>query len=145
MAKVSAEQHIQAVQQYLNGNESMFEIAKDIGVTDRHISEWVRRYQKKGVETFLKNNTKNSADYKMYVLNYMNKTGTFSIDTAALFTGGDGVSTDNGENFKGTTALGTIQEGASHINIQPVEIAGLMSVKGHTEIELHPIIIELKK
>jgi len=85
MAKVRAEQRIQAVQRYLNGNESMIEIAKDIGVTDRVVNEWVRRYQKNGVETFLRSYTKYSADYKMNVLNYMNETGTSSINTAALF------------------------------------------------------------
>ncbi|WP_342598154.1 IS3 family transposase [Psychrobacillus sp. FSL H8-0483] len=85
MAKVRAEQRIQAVQRYLYGNESMIEIAKDIGVTDRVVNEWVRRYQKNGVETFLKSYTKYSADYKMNVLNYMNETGTSSINTAALF------------------------------------------------------------
>ncbi|MFA1738957.1 IS3 family transposase [Lysinibacillus fusiformis] len=85
MAKVSVEQRIQAVQQYLNGYETMLEIAKDIGVTAQIVSEWVRRYQKNGVETFLKSYTKYSADYKMNVFNYMNETGTSSRDTAALF------------------------------------------------------------
>ncbi|MEK5485144.1 DUF4179 domain-containing protein [Lysinibacillus sp. FSL M8-0355] len=60
-------------------------------------------------------------------------------------TGGGGVSTDNGKNFEGTTAFGPIQEGASQLIIQPVEIASLMSGQGHTEIELDPIVIELKK
>ncbi|MGE7920145.1 helix-turn-helix domain-containing protein [Viridibacillus sp. NPDC093762] len=85
MAKVRVEQRIQAVQRYLNGYESMREIAKDIGVTDRVVNEWVRRYQENGIETFLKSYTKYSAEYKMNVLNYMNETGTSSINAAALF------------------------------------------------------------
>ncbi|SDB59349.1 helix-turn-helix domain-containing protein, partial [Lysinibacillus fusiformis] len=85
MTKVSVEQRIQAVQRYLNGNETLIEIANDIGVTAQIVSEWVRRYQKNGVETFLKSYTNYSADYKMNVLNYMNETGTSSRDTAALF------------------------------------------------------------
>lgn len=60
-------------------------------------------------------------------------------------TGGGGVSPDNGKTFEGTTAFGTIQEGASQLIIQPVEIASLLSGKGHTEIELDPIVIDLKK
>lgn len=60
-------------------------------------------------------------------------------------TGGGGVSLDNGKNFEGTTAFGTIQEGASQLIIQPVEIASLMSGQGHFEIELEPIVIELNK
>lgn len=51
MVKVSAEQRIQAVQRYLNGNESMMEIAKDIVVPEQLVSEWICRYQKNGVET----------------------------------------------------------------------------------------------
>ncbi|MFI2129857.1 transposase [Lysinibacillus fusiformis] len=83
---MGVEQRIQAVQRYLHGKEPMIEIAKDIGVTAQVVSEWVRRNQKNGVETFLKFYTKYSADYKLNVLNYiMNETGTSSRDTAALF------------------------------------------------------------
>lgn len=60
-------------------------------------------------------------------------------------TGGSGVSTDNGKTFKGTTAFGAIQEGASQLIIQPVEIASLLYGKGHIEIELEPIVIDLKR
>jgi hypothetical protein len=59
-------------------------------------------------------------------------------------TGGGGVSPDNGKSFKGTTTFGAIQEDASQLIIQPVEIASLLSGKGHIEIELEPIVIELK-
>ncbi|WP_175991487.1 DUF4179 domain-containing protein [Bacillus sp. Marseille-Q1617] len=58
-------------------------------------------------------------------------------------TGGGGVSKDDGKTFKGTTAFGTIHENASQLIIQPVEIASLMSGKGHEEVELEPIVIEL--
>ncbi|MGM7684317.1 DUF4179 domain-containing protein [Cytobacillus sp. Hm23] len=59
-------------------------------------------------------------------------------------TGGSGVSPDNGKTFEGMTTFGTIQEGASQLIIQPVEIASLMSGQGHIEIELDPIVIQLK-
>lgn len=85
MAKLTVEQRIQAVQRYVNGHESMSEIAKDIGVTIRIVSNMVRLYQKNGIEAFLKPYTNYSAEYKMSVLNYMNETGTSSIDAAALF------------------------------------------------------------
>ncbi|MBP3951681.1 DUF4179 domain-containing protein [Bacillus suaedae] len=58
--------------------------------------------------------------------------------------GGGGTSHDNGKAFYGTTDFGTIQEGASKLIIQPVEIASLMSGKGHIEVELEPIVIELQ-
>lgn len=60
-------------------------------------------------------------------------------------TGGGGVSHDNGKTFTGTTAFGRVQEGARQLIIQPVEIASLLEGKGHTEIELDPIVIDLKK
>ena len=85
MSKLTVEQRIKAVQHYLNGHESMNEIAKDIGVTRRVISDWVRLYEENGIEAFLKSYTNYSAEYKMSVLNYMNETGTSSIDTAAIF------------------------------------------------------------
>lgn len=60
-------------------------------------------------------------------------------------TGGGGMSPDKGKTFKGTTEFGTIQEGASQLIIQPIEIASHNYGKGHIEIELDPIVIDLKK
>ncbi|MGM0752482.1 MAG: DUF4179 domain-containing protein [Bacillota bacterium] len=58
-------------------------------------------------------------------------------------TGGGGFSADNGRTLEGTTAFGTIQEGATKLIITPVEIASLGSGKDHTKMELQPIIIDL--
>lgn len=58
---------------------------------------------------------------------------------------GGGMSHDNGKTFKGTTEFGKIQEGASQLIIQPIEIASLNFGKGHIEIELDPIVIELNQ
>ena len=60
-------------------------------------------------------------------------------------TGGGGFSEDNGKTLEGTTAFGTLQEGATKLVIEPVEIASLGSGKGHTEIQLDSIIIDLEK
>ncbi|WP_187118868.1 DUF4179 domain-containing protein [Bacillus marasmi] len=60
-------------------------------------------------------------------------------------TGGGGMSPDNGRTFKGTSDFGKIQDGASKLIILPIQIASLNNGKGHTKIELEPIIIELKK
>lgn len=59
--------------------------------------------------------------------------------------GGGGVSHDNRITFAGSTTFGTIHEGASQLIIQPTAIASLNFGKGHTEIEMDPIVIELKK
>lgn len=60
-------------------------------------------------------------------------------------TGGGGKTTDDYKTFEGTTAFGSIHEDANQLIIQPVEIGSLMYGQGHTEIELAPIIIELKQ
>jgi hypothetical protein len=60
-------------------------------------------------------------------------------------TGGGGTSPDNDRTFKGTSDFGTIHEGASKLIIQPIQIASLNYGKGHTKIELEPIVIDLKK
>ena len=59
--------------------------------------------------------------------------------------GGGGVSHDNGITFTGSTTFGTIQNGASQLTIKTTIIASLNYGKGHTEIELDPIVIELNK
>ncbi|XXM73234.1 DUF4179 domain-containing protein [Lysinibacillus sphaericus] len=57
---------------------------------------------------------------------------------------GPGVSPDDGKTFEGTTDFGTIREGANQLIIQPLIIASLTSGKGHEEMELDPIVIELE-
>ncbi|PFA69112.1 hypothetical protein CN378_04315 [Bacillus sp. AFS015802] len=60
-------------------------------------------------------------------------------------TGGGGFSKDDGKTLEGTTAFGTIQEGATKLIIEPVEIASFGSGKGHTEIQLDRIVIDLEE
>lgn len=60
-------------------------------------------------------------------------------------TGGGGTSFDNDRTFKGTSDFGAIQDRASKLIIQPIQIASLNYGKGHTKIELEPIVIDLKK
>ncbi|MFB5089461.1 DUF4179 domain-containing protein [Psychrobacillus sp. PGGUH221] len=60
-------------------------------------------------------------------------------------TGGGGKTTNDYKTYKGTSDFGTIQEGASKLIIQPIQIASLNYGKGHLEIELEPIVIDLKK
>ncbi|WP_404427458.1 DUF4179 domain-containing protein [Ureibacillus chungkukjangi] len=59
-------------------------------------------------------------------------------------TNGGGVSRENGKLYNGTTGFGKIQDGASQLIITPIEIASEMSGLAHTEIELEPIVIDLK-
>ncbi len=85
MAKFTAEQRILIVSRYLNGNESINEIAREVQVKPTILSGWIRLYEQHGIEAFLKSYTSYSTQFKMDVLNYMIETGTSSIDTAAIF------------------------------------------------------------
>ncbi len=85
MAKLNAEQRVQAIQRYLYGNESMTEISNNIGVTISVLSGWIRLYKIHGVEAFLKSYTNYPAAFKMDVLTYMNDNGVSSVDAAAIF------------------------------------------------------------
>jgi transposase len=85
MAKFTAEERIQIVLRYLNGNESINEIARGVQVNKNIVSGWIRLYEQQGIEAFLKNYTSYSSQFKMDVLNYMNETGTSSYDAAAIF------------------------------------------------------------
>ena len=86
MADFTAEDRIQIVLRYLNSNESIQEIARQVQINKSIVSGWIRLYEQQGSEAFLKNYTSYSTQFKMDVLNYMNETGTSSIDAAAIFT-----------------------------------------------------------
>jgi transposase-like protein len=85
MANITAEDRIQIVLRYLNGIESIQEIARQVQVNKSIVSGWIRLYEQHGSKAFLKNYTTYSTQFKMDVLNYMNDTGTSSIDAAAIF------------------------------------------------------------
>ncbi|MGD6857651.1 DUF4179 domain-containing protein [Bacillus infantis] len=59
--------------------------------------------------------------------------------------GGGGKTTDDYKTLKGTSDFGTIKEGASQLIIKPTQIASFNYGKAHKEIELEPIVIDLKR
>ena len=85
MANITAEDRIQIVLRYLNGIESIQEIARQVQINKSIVSGWIRLYEQQGSKAFLKNYTTYSTQFKMDVLNYMNDTGTSSIDSAIRF------------------------------------------------------------
>lgn len=85
MSKFKTEDRIQIALRYLEGNESIEEIAEEVRVSPSIISGWVRLYEQHGIEAFIKSYTNYSVEFKLNVLNYMNETGTSSYDTAAIF------------------------------------------------------------
>lgn len=85
MAKFSAEEKLQAVAHYLNGNESYRTIGKSIGVNHKAIQKWVKQFGHNGVNSFIKKCTSYTQQFKLDVLNYMTEFGTSTIETAAIF------------------------------------------------------------
>ncbi|MEC3511471.1 transposase, partial [Bacillus thuringiensis] len=50
MAKFTADEKIQIVLRYLNGNESYREMGRSLGISDTIILNWVNQYKKKVLE-----------------------------------------------------------------------------------------------
>jgi transposase len=85
MAKFTAEQKLQAVARYLNGNESYREIGKSLGLDFRYINKWVKQFEHNGAEAFIKRCTSYTQQFKLYVLNFMTENGKSLTETAAIF------------------------------------------------------------
>ena len=85
MVKYTAENKLQAVERYLNGNESANEIAKTLGTDNKAILKWVKQYEYNGVEAFIQPYTNYTLEFKMDVLNFMIENGTSLNETAAIF------------------------------------------------------------
>ncbi len=85
MAKFSSEEKIQAVKQYIDGNERGKTIAKSIGVHPSLLHQWIKQFEYYGEDAFEKRYTVYPAQFKLDVLNYMNEHGTSIRETAAIF------------------------------------------------------------
>ena len=69
MAKFSTEDKIQAVNRYLNGKESSYEIAKSLGTVHKAVLTWVKQYEYNGVDAFIKRYTNYTQQFKLDVQN----------------------------------------------------------------------------
>ncbi|WP_157059272.1 helix-turn-helix domain-containing protein [Viridibacillus arvi] len=85
MPKFTVEDKLGAVNRYQLGIESINSIAKSVGTARSNLLNWIKQYETNGIEAFVKSYTSYSLEFKLDVLNYMNETGTSSINTAALF------------------------------------------------------------
>ena len=85
MSEFTPEEKLQAVNRYLTGKESSYDIENSLGVSNGVILEWVKRYEHNGVNTFAKSYTTYTQQFKLDVLNYMAEHGTSSVETAAIF------------------------------------------------------------
>ncbi|OIK03779.1 transposase [Bacillus sp. MUM 13] len=85
MVKFTAHDKLQAVNRYLNGNESSHEIAKSLGTNHQAILKWIKQYEYNGEDAFIKSYTKHTQQFKLDVLNFMIENGTSLNETAAIF------------------------------------------------------------
>ncbi len=85
MAKFSLEVKLEAIQDYLEGEESYRAIGNRIGTHHKSIMKWVGLYKKYGIEGLRSRYTNYSVQFKMDVLNFMNETGTSLLETAVIY------------------------------------------------------------
>jgi transposase-like protein len=80
--KYSYEQKVQACEDYLNGEKSVKQIARELSMSEygkRLILKWVRRYEANGAEVFLpnKHNAKYTKELKLQIIQeYLNGEGS---------------------------------------------------------------------
>lgn len=74
-----------AVEHYLNTNDSFKVTAKKYQVSYTLLKEWVARSKKQGIESLNSKFTRYDVRFKMEVLNYMNNTGASPLQAAAMF------------------------------------------------------------
>ncbi|KAB2328623.1 IS3 family transposase, partial [Bacillus mesophilum] len=85
MAKFTAEDKLEAVQRYLNENESSVRIANSIGTDYKAVLKWIKQYEYNGEKAFTISYTNYTQEFKLDVLNYMIENGTSLLETAAIF------------------------------------------------------------
>ncbi|MGN4124717.1 transposase, partial [Lysinibacillus sphaericus] len=85
MVKYTAENKLQAVECYLSGNGSSYDIAKSLGTDNKAILKWVKQFEHNGVDAFIKRCTTYTQEFKIDVLNFMTEYGTSLNETAAIF------------------------------------------------------------
>ena len=85
MSKYTVDIKLQAVERYLNGNESYNTIAESIGATKSQVITWVKLFEAQGEKGFKKGYTSYSFEFKLDVLSFMNETGASLRETASTF------------------------------------------------------------
>ena len=85
MSKYTVEDKLQAVERYLNGNESYKTIAECIGADKSQVITWVKLFEAQGEKGFKKGYTSYSLGFKLDVLSFMNETGASLRETASTF------------------------------------------------------------
>ncbi len=74
-ARFSSEKKIQAVRQYIDGNEGGKTIAKSIDFHPSLLHQWIKQFELFGLDAFEKRYTPYPAKFNLDVLYYMNEHG----------------------------------------------------------------------
>lgn len=85
MARITFEEKLWAVNEYLNGTDSYQNIADRLMVHESAIIKWVRIFQHHGENALRKKYTNYTLEFKLDVLTFMNGTGASFLETAAVF------------------------------------------------------------
>ncbi|MCC2327364.1 IS3 family transposase [Bacillus wiedmannii] len=85
MAKYTFEIKRNAVEHYLNTNDSFKVTARKYNVNYSLLKEWVARTREQGIESLNSKCTRYDVRFKMEVLNFMNNTGASPLQAAAMF------------------------------------------------------------
>jgi transposase-like protein len=85
MTKITFEEKLAAVNEYLNGTDSYQSIADRLMVHESAIIKWVRIFQHHGENALRKKYTNYTSEFKLDVLTFMNETGASLLETAAVF------------------------------------------------------------
>lgn len=85
LSKFNLDLKIEAIHQYLSGNEGIKSIAKSLGINHEILRMWIKQYEYHGLKAFEKTYTAYSLTYKLDVLNYMNENGTSPNEAAVIF------------------------------------------------------------
>lgn len=85
MGKYSIELKLSAVQDYINGSESIRAVANKFKIPKTALHQWVKKYEYHGINGLNDSYTDYSQDFKMDVLKYINDTGASCEEASAVF------------------------------------------------------------
>ena len=85
MGKYSLELKLSAVEDYLNGSESIRAVANKFKIPKTGLHQWVKKYEYHGINGLNDTYTVYSNKLKMDVLKYINDTGASCEEASAVF------------------------------------------------------------
>ena len=85
MGKYSLEIKLAAVQDYINGSESIRAVANKFNISKTRVHHWVKKYEYHGINGLKGIYTNYSQEFKMDVLNYIDETGASCEEATAVF------------------------------------------------------------